>query len=72
MNQIFPSITLILLGLFIGVLIVIVLNNLRATAASKKIETLLEQAKKEAEKLKRDYILDAKEEAHKLKIDTEK
>ena len=72
MNQMITSIILVLLGLFIGVLIVIVLNNLRATAASKKIETLLEQAKKEAEKLKRDYILDAKEEAHKLKIDTEK
>ena len=72
MNQIFPSITLILLGLFIGVLVVIALNNLKATRTGKKIEQLLEQAKKEAEKLKRDYILDAKEEAHKIKIDTDK
>lgn len=72
MNQIFPSITLILLGLFIGVLVVIALNNLKATRTSKKIEQLLEQAKKDAEKLKRDYILDAKEEAHKIKIDTDK
>lgn len=72
MNQIFPSITLILLGLFIGVLVVIALNNLKATHTSKKIEQLLEQAKKDAEKLKRDYILDAKEEAHKIKIDTDK
>lgn len=72
MNQIFPSITLILLGLFIGVLVVIALNNLKATRTSKKIEQLLDQAKKDAEKLKRDYILDAKEEAHKIKIDTDK
>ena len=72
MNQIFPSITLILLGLFIGVLVVIALNNLKATRTSKKIEQLLEQAKKDAEKLKRDYSLDAKEEAHKIKIDTDK
>ena len=72
MNQIFPSITLILLGLFIGVLVVIALNNLKATRTGKKIEQLLEQAKKDAEKLKRDYILDAKEEAHKIKIDTDK
>lgn len=72
MSQMIASILLVLLGLFIGVFIVIVLNNLRATRASKKIETLLEQAKKDAEKIKRDYILDAKEEAHKLKIDTEK
>lgn len=72
MNQMIASILLVLLGLFIGVFIVIVLNNLRASRASKKIETLLEQAKKDAEKIKRDYILDAKEEAHKLKIDTDK
>lgn len=72
MSQMIASILLVLLGLFIGVFTVIVLNNLRATRASKKIETLLEQAKKDAEKIKRDYILDAKEEAHKLKIDTEK
>lgn len=72
MSQMIASILLVLLGLFIGAFIVIVLNNLRATRASKKIETLLEQAKKDAEKIKRDYILDAKEEAHKLKIDTEK
>ena len=72
MNQMIASILLVLLGLFIGVFIVIVLNNLRATRTSKKIETLLEQAKKDAEKIKRDYILDAKEEAHKLKIDTDK
>ena len=72
MNQMIASILLVLLGLFIGVFIVLVLNNLRASRASKKIETLLEQAKKDAEKIKRDYILDAKEEAHKLKIDTDK
>lgn len=72
MNQMITSIILVLLGLFIGILIVIVLNSLKATRMSKKIEQLLEQAKKDAEKLKRDYILDAKEEAHKLKIDTEK
>ena len=72
MNQMITSIILFLLGLFIGILIVIVLNSLKTTRMSKKIEQLLEQAKKDAEKLKRDYILDAKEEAHKLKIDTEK
>ncbi len=72
MSQMITSILLVLVGLLIGVFIVIVLNNLRATRASKKVETLLEQAKKDAEKIKRDYILDAKEEAHKLKIDTEK
>lgn len=72
MNQMITSIILVLLGLFIGILIAIVLNSLKTTRMSKKIEQLLEQAKKDAEKLKRDYILDAKEEAHKLKIDTEK
>lgn len=72
MNQIILSVILVILGLFIGILFSIVLNYLKATQASKKIENMLENAKKEADRIKRDYILDAKEEAHKIKIDTEK
>ena len=33
---------------------------------------MLEKAKKEADKVKRDYLLEAKEEAHKIKMDNEK
>ena len=40
MSQMITSILLVLVGLLIGVFIVIVLNNLRATRASKKVETL--------------------------------
>ena len=40
--------------------------------ASKKAEAILEKAKKEADKIKRDYLLEAKEEAHRLKMETDK
>lgn len=72
MNQLILSIMLVLLGLFMGILGSIVLNYLKANHASKRIESMIASAKKEADKIKRDYILDAKEEAHKIKIDTEK
>ena len=72
MNDILFSILFGILGLFVGIIIMIVLNFLKASMASKKAEAILENARKEADKIKRDYLLDAKEEAHKIKIDTEK
>lgn len=45
---------------------------MRGTAASKKAEKMLEDAKKEAEKTKRDTILECKEETHRLRIEAEK
>ena len=49
-----------------------IINYVKGQAASKKAEMLIEKAKKEADKIKRDYLLEAKEEAHKVKIETEK
>lgn len=72
MNNITLSILFGILGLFVGIIIMIVLNYLKATMASKKAEAILDKAHKEADKIKRDYLLDAKEEAHKIKTDTEK
>lgn len=72
MNGIIFSILLVLLGLFVGVIIVIVVNYLRGVSASGKAEEIINQAKKEAERLKRDQILETKEEIHKLKIETDK
>ncbi|MEG0026149.1 MAG: ribonuclease Y [Bacilli bacterium] len=66
------SILLVLIGLFVGIIIVFVINYLRGSKVSKKVESLLEKAKVEADKVKRDYLLDAKEELHKLKIETDK
>ena len=72
MNDIAFSILLVLIGLFVGIIGVFIVNYIRGNLLSKKTEVMLEKAKKEADKIKRDYLLEAKEEAHKIKIDTEK
>lgn len=72
MNNLVLSILLILIGLFVGIIIMIILNSIKVMAASKKVQKLLDDAKKEADKLKRDSILEAKEENHRLKVELEK
>lgn len=72
MNNLSFSILLVIIGLFVGVALMFVINYLRGVLASKKIEKLMEKARKEADRIKRDYLLDAKEEAHKIKIETDK
>jgi len=61
-----------ILGLFVGIIAMIVLNYVKASRATKKAEAILEKANKDADKIKRDYLLEAKEEAYKLKTETEK
>ena len=72
MENIVFSILLVLIGLFVGIIIMFLINTLRGINTSKKIEEMLEKAKKDADKIKRDYLLEAKEEAHKLKVEVEK
>ncbi len=72
MNNLSFSILLVIIGLFVGIALMFIINYLRGVFASQKIERMLEKAKKDAEKIKRDFLLDAKEEAHKLKIETDK
>ncbi len=72
MNEMILSILLVLIGLFVGIITMTIVNYIKNLHASNKIEKMLENAKLEAEKLKRDNILEAKEETHKLKIETEK
>ena len=66
------SILLGLIGIFVGIIVVVIFNYVRGNKALKDAENTKEKALKEAEKIKRDYLLEAKEEAHKLKIETEK
>lgn len=72
MNNISLSILLVLIGLFVGIIIMFIINYFKGNSASKKAETMVEKAKKEADKIKRDYLLEAKEETHKLKVEMEK
>lgn len=67
MEQGIFSILLVLIGLFVGAIVVIIINNIKGSATIKNAEKMIEKVKKEAEKAKRDSILEAKEEAHRLK-----
>lgn len=71
MNNVMLSILFGVVGLFVGIIVMIILNYIKTSAASKKAEAILEKARKEADKIKRDYLLDAKEEAHKVKLETD-
>ena len=66
------SILLVVIGLILGFGLCVLFNYYRTNSASKKIEALMERAKKDAEKTKRESILETKEEIHKLKLDYEK
>ncbi len=72
MNQSMFSILLGIIGFFIGIIAMIIFNYIKVSASEKKANKILEIAKKEAEKIKRDNILEAKEEVHTLKVETEK
>ena len=72
MNNIGISILLVVIGLVIGFVVSLVINYFRGNLVSKKAEGMINQAKKEIEKLKRDAAIEQKEEAHKLKMDLDK
>lgn len=66
------SILLVVIGLIVGFVLSLVWNSMRENNVNKRIDSLLEKARKDAEKLKRDSILESKEEIHKLKLDYDK
>ena len=71
MNSIIISILLVVVGLLAGAFIVIIINKLKVSAAQKEADKLIQNAKIEAEKAKRDSILELKEENYKLKCQTD-
>ena len=66
------SILLVIIGLFVGIILMIILSYVRGFSSTKKALAAVENAKKEADKIKRDGILEAKEEAHRLKSELDK
>ena len=72
MNEMILSILLVLIGLFVGIIVMLIFNYLKGVSANAKAEKIIETAKKEADKIKRDNILESKEEIHKLKLEAEK
>ena len=61
------SILTLVIGLLAGAILIYIFVVVTGAGAGKKAEKLLENAKKEAEKQKRDNILEIKEESYKLK-----
>ena len=72
MNSIGISILLVVIGLVVGFVVSLIVNSLRGNVASKKAESMINSAKKEIEKMKRDAAIEQKEEAHKRKMDLDK
>lgn len=72
MNSTIFSILLVIIGLFFGIGLTFLINHFRVNNAETKIKSLAEKAQKEYEKVKRDMLFEAKEEAHKLKMNFDK
>ena len=72
MNETVFSILLFVLGLILGFAAISLINFLKKNNDTKKAETIIDQAKKDAEKIKRDSLFETKEEIHKLKMEADK
>ena len=72
MNSTMFSILLVIIGLFFGICLTFLINHFRVNNAESKIKIYAEKAQKESEKVKRDLLFEAKEEAHRLKMDFDK
>ena len=72
MNSVVTFILVFVLGFIIGILVIILINFLRIKKNTKMALDIVEAAKKDADKIKRDSLLETKEEIHKLKLDTDK
>lgn len=71
MNYNVNSILLILVGLIVGAVVVVIINKIKKSAAQNEANKLIENARKEAERIKRDNVLELKEESYKLKKQTD-
>ena len=61
-----------LVGIVVGVVGTIVAYTIKGNSLQKKKDVILETARKETDKMKRDSILETKEELHKLKMEADK
>ena len=72
MDNILLSILLVILGLIFGIISVLIINHIRKNNTSKSITEMLDKAQKDAEKIKKDYLLEGKDEIRLLKEEAEK
>ena len=71
MPSIIISILLVLIGLIVGIVTMFIVNFIRKNSAGDKADRILEKARLDGEKIKRDYINEAKEEANEFKSKAE-
>ena len=71
MDNVFFSILLGLIGLFVGIIAMIIVNYIRNSSKESKAEKMIENAKREAERAKRDGVLELKEESRRIKAETD-
>ena len=63
---------LFVLGITLGVIICYFVYNNKIKNSTKNADSIIETARKDAEKIKRDSLFETKEEIHKLKLETDK
>jgi len=68
MENIMSSMLLVLVGLIVGIIVMFIFNLIRKNSATDKADKILENARIEGEKIKKDYIAEAKNEANELRI----
>ncbi len=66
------SILTLVIGFFVGFLIVFIIYMIRNSQNENKANKLIEDAKKEADKHKRDSLMELKEESYRLKQETDR
>lgn len=66
MPSILISILLVLIGLVVGIIVMFIFNYIRGIKTAESVENILGNAKLEADKIKKDYLAEAKEEANQL------
>ena len=71
MTDVISSILLVLVGLIVGIVIMFITNLIRKNSATNKADKILENARIEAEKIKKDSISEAKTETNELKLKVE-
>ena len=71
MNNILSSILLVFVGLVVGIIVMFIFNNIRKNKATDSAEKIISKAKEDAEKIRKDVIVEAKSEANEIKTKVE-
>ena len=71
MPDILISILLVLVGLVVGIIVMFIFHYIKGLKAAEKADNILENARNEAEKIKKDYLNEGKNEISELKSKAE-